>query len=157
MELAEISRANKLGPDLAKFEENRGKLEEAWANVVTEILGVVLRFTNDAEPAIKLLTDVLNIIAPAIPAVIELLTAILSLMTFQYSDYKTAMLRAALEIVQVRLAVMNLGKEDPPEIGDDPMFAQFFSAVEGAKRKLPKKWQRLAPDAAGRFPPLEDE
>ena len=78
---ATLRRTERIGPDVAKWEDMRGKFSEQTMNVQTELLNVALKFANEFEPLASAALVTLGLIAKGVekssPAIVATLTSLL--------------------------------------------------------------------------------
>lgn len=136
-ELADIRRAGRIGPDLAKFEDLRGRGMEKLADIQTELLKIVLQFVTAAEPAINVGIQQLSVIAAGMAVLSD---AMLSQLEAAQGNLAALTLNAD-ELKNIRRLQKELVKfarmdhEDELADGRDPFMeafrAQFGKAAPG--------------------------
>lgn len=119
-ELADLRRADKIGPDLARFENTRSKFEDKLSDAWTEILKVLLRIFETIEPAVKLGTDFVGLFAAALDQVLAAIDTVRAAMTWDGEDDKKA--AAALTNASERLtqALESFGRDKEEDDPEDP-------------------------------------
>ena len=130
-ELADIRRAQRIGPNASRVEDMRSKVMEKVADIGTEIYAEVAELLVKLEPAIDFLIKTLGLTADSIPAVIDKLTAIA-----EFTSLNPALIADALKEdpqekknrERMEKAVTNFinGKEDKEEEIDDPFMLQLL-------------------------------
>ena len=149
--LAEMRRADQNGPQLAKFEAERSKLETKMYDVMTKIQGAVL---EAVVPAMQVITALPQIIPAAAEVTVDRLTVLADQLIGLFADMKAQAAADAKELskAQKRLedimdAAMN--REDDDEVGADPFLQDFMGMDNGAGQlfgpQLPGRRGRMAP------------
>jgi hypothetical protein len=126
-----FARAERIGPDVAKWERIRSNAEEQLQRVGTEILKVVLNIFETFEPEIKALVELLKILPPAVEVGGKQLEILVDFATTDVAE----LLKDAKEVpgliqklmTAVKTAVDNINKppEDQPPF-NDPFLQDFF-------------------------------
>lgn len=120
-ELADLRRADKIGPDLARFENTRSKFEDKMADAWTEVLKVLLRIFETIEPAVKLGTDFVGLFAAGLDQVISAIDTVRAAVTWDggEDDRKAAV---ALKNASERLtaALESFGRDKEEDDPEDP-------------------------------------
>jgi hypothetical protein len=150
-ELADIRRAERIGPNLARFEDLRGQAMEKLADIGTEVLDQVLRLVVMLEPAIRAGIASGNVVAASVPVMSD---ALLSILAAQAGN------AAALGLTNEELAnLKRLNKEilnfarlewEDRNTGDDPFLAEFLDEFGLGEAKKPMR--RRAPGIAAGAP-----
>lgn len=131
-ELADLRRADKIGPDLARFENTRSKLEDKMSDAWTEILKVLLRIFETIEPAVKLGTDFVGLFAAALDSVLAAIDAVRAELTLA-DDEDDKRAGAALVAATKRMteALENFGREKEENDLEDPFLKQWLANFAG--------------------------
>jgi hypothetical protein len=150
-ELADIRRAERIGPNLARFEDLRGQAMEKLADIGTEVLDQVLRLVVMLEPAIRAGIASGSVVAASVPVMSD---ALLSILAAQAGN------AAALGLTNEELAnLKRLNKEilnfarlewEDRNTGDDPFLAEFLDEFGLGEAKKPMR--RRAPGIAAGAP-----
>ena len=137
-ELADIKRAERIGPDLARFESTRGKLSEKWGEVWTEILAVLAKFANAAEPFIEFAANTLGVIASGMEvgnAHLEIVSDFFSGRLAEIWDDVKAK-NAAQEKFNKSLEKLLLHQQDQEDDLEDPFMKLFLAQFMNAPVQL---------------------
>jgi hypothetical protein len=145
-ELADIRRAQRLGPDGAKVEDMRSRVMEKVADIGTEIYGEVAELLVKLEPLIDFLINVLGLTADSIPAIIDKLTAIAEFVSLNPALIADALKEDPAEKrnrQRMEKAVTDFmeGKKSEPDAMEDPFMIgllQQFGATKAAREAARK-------------------
>jgi hypothetical protein len=77
-QMADLRRANEIGPELARFQTTRSKLEDSLSDLGTEILDVLINLANRFEPAIDAFARYVDLVSAIIDFLKPILTEIAS-------------------------------------------------------------------------------
>lgn len=140
-ELSTLRRAEKIGPQLARFEDTKGKINEALSDLWSQILKILLDLFEAVKPlidrippGIDLVTATLEFQAKGIEQIFDLMTGNIQELKKDHAEsLKIAekMAKSLKELVE--------GQIDPfEEFDQDPLLTDFFnSATPGAVSVLP--------------------
>ncbi|MCI0333546.1 MAG: hypothetical protein L0228_10025 [Planctomycetes bacterium] len=149
-EMADLRRANELGPQLARFENTRGRLDEKLADIQTKILGVLLRWFEKAEPAIEAAIAAGDVVAASVPVIADTLEAQLAFMTggvvgAALDAFANAKERLAnLQALQRELVRLTKDQQDDKELVNDPFMQAFLREFADEARARPGVEERAA-------------
>jgi hypothetical protein len=127
-EMADIRRAEKIGPDIARFENIRSKFEDKAADLWTEVLKVLVKLFETVEPAIELTTDGIGVMTAGFETLNANIDAFRARFTATNEDNKLAQQAQAkasdnMAKAMKALAERNQEEEDP----NDPFMAMLMA------------------------------
>lgn len=155
-ELADIRRAQRIGPDAARVEDMRSKIMEKVADIGTGIYEKVGELLVKLEPGIDVVINVLGLLADATPSILDKLEAGMQIMSGSPAQIADALKEDPKEKAnreRMEKAVTNWieGKEAEKEDLEDPfmigLMGQFGQA--GAVRAAAGAGQQKAAPALG--------
>lgn len=76
-EMATFRRANRIGPEVARFESLRGRFEERLTDINTELLDVLMEFVQRYEDDVIAILDTMRDLAPAMKGSLSLVLGLL--------------------------------------------------------------------------------
>lgn len=132
-EMADLRRAEKIGPDLARFENVRSKLEDKTADLWTEVLKVLLKIFEVIEPAIEVVTDGIGVVTAGMEGVNVDLEIISDTLTGNFADMpqnfrdKTDAQNKLLKAI----ATLLTDQKDEPADAEDPFMNAFLANFAG--------------------------
>jgi hypothetical protein len=142
-EQALMRRADSIGPELARFESDMGRMNEAAAEIWTEILELLLKWYEHNRDKVEFLIDYLHMAAARLNQVSELwdfLSAVKNLDAkgalkefWEYIDATKRVGKAAMDFFDSEL--------EEKEMADDPFLHDFADLSErlGNKRHIGKR------------------
>jgi len=126
-DLAMYRRAERIGPDLAKFEQFKGRAEERLIDVGTTLLELGLRMWEKIEPAIDTAVDGISIGIEAASAIEAMLEKIAALMPGGETPEEAAKrLDPVIKKATDRIAKILSGEDDDLPL-NDPFLDQFLA------------------------------
>lgn len=151
-ELMMFRRADRIGGDIARFEDLRGRANDAMSDIWTEILRLMLDLAETVKPGLEEGVLILRVIPPAI----EMLSATFrewfdwwnnnaAGMAKDEADFNAAVLKLLKRLVELGDGM----KDDPP--GDDPWIGEFF-AIMDERRKWDERRRPAPAPAPGAHP-----
>lgn len=143
-EFADIRRASRIGPQLANVNNASGQVSAKMADVVTELLKVVVDATNSFQPLVPVLVNTLDLLAAGIPVISDAVVAVHQFLT---GDFAAAKNFDEKEQANLKRLVESIGALIRNEIEDkknkeEDIFAGYFlgnfGERPGAKPKPPR-------------------
>jgi hypothetical protein len=139
-EMAMMRRAQRIGPDVARFEQLRGKASEKLADVTTEILNQLFEIVNKFEPMISAGVEILGLLPPAIEVVGEAVQVNFDLLMGDFAGAWQDTKEGAEAIKKLGKAVKDfIDDSKQQDVVQDPFIQEFFDSLP----------QRLAQDRRG--------
>lgn len=138
-ELADIRRAERIGPNLARFEELRGEAMEKLADIGTEVLDQVLRLVVMLEPAIRVGIASGDMVAAGIPVMLDSLQSIAAAQAGNLAALgMTNEELANLKRLNAEIAKFARLEWDERNTGDDPFLEGFLGEFDAIRLKRPR-------------------
>jgi hypothetical protein len=136
-ELAEIRRAQRIGPELARFENDRSRAMTALSDIGSNILSVLLSMYELARPGIQNIITALELLAAGGEITSESVRGILDFLTGEeWRDNLERVQKAAGRIVSI------MEGSNEPEWADDPFFESLLKNADG-KALGEGKWREF--------------
>lgn len=125
-ELADIRRAERIGPDLARYETFRSRAQDRLADLQTEILSVMLRFFEAVEPLLEQGLHAADILVAQTQIMTAAMDANQRLLSGNIEGYMKAMERVGVAVVKFNKETMEfLKQENGDKKVDDPWLTSF--------------------------------
>lgn len=138
-ELADMRRANRIGPNAARVEDMRSRVMEKVADIGTEVYAKVAELVVKVEPAIDVLIDVLGLTADSIPNIVDTLIAIhqsMNPLTWKEALSESDSEKRNRQRMQAAVIRFIEGKEAEEEDTDDAFMLQFLNQFAEGKAGL---------------------
>lgn len=134
-ERAMFSRAERIGPDVAKWERLRGEAAERLAEIGTEILDLMFRVVEPLEPIAREILEASKLIPPGIEIMAVNLETIKDVMTGHWIEVFTEDIAAARAAQDKLLKAIKdyIDRKDADDPVVDPFLLEFFEI--GAERR----------------------
>lgn len=130
--MAEINRADRLGPQLADLSDITSRGQEALYDIVTELMSAFLDYAEELKPFVEAGIVAAQLIPPAISNVKEALDVLVAAAQLDYVgvfkegfDYVQ---KVADNTKKVAKILEEAGREDKEQV-NDPFIADFFRGV----------------------------
>lgn len=130
-EMADMRRAERIGPDLARFETTRAKWEDKASDLYTEILKVLLKIFEVVEPGVQLAADGIAVVAAGLEKINANIDAFQARFTATNEDNKRAAEAQAKASKNLERAIRDFGKDKEEEEIEDPFLKQFIANFAG--------------------------
>lgn len=126
-ELADIRRANQIGPQLARFEDLRGRANEKMIDLQTALLKELLQLADLLAPAIEAGLDLAEIVTEHTPTIVSLLKGGILESKAGTAAVSGALLGGVIPFLTKLLKIAKERKDD--EFDPDDMFLRDFQAM----------------------------
>lgn len=133
-ELADLRRADSIGPDLARFENMRSKVEDKLSDLGTQGIKILLRLVELFEPMVPHVINGINVLIAAGDlgiATIDKVVAALTVMNQNDDAAAAGAQLAALNRMRVALDALLAGQQQQQEDENDPFLAAFLAQFAG--------------------------
>lgn len=129
-ELATFRRAQRIGPDVAKWELLRGKMDEKLTDIGTEILKQIMEWANKWGPQIESALGLLGLVPPAIEMQGNILQAIYEALTFDIGGAMTDFQEASEGFKKLKKAIEDYIKDKKDDDLNDWAWGQFDQILQ---------------------------
>lgn len=129
-ELAGIQRADKIGPELARFENMRAKLEDKGQELWTEILAVLVKLANAAEPIFDVVGNGIDVLTASAELTNAQLATVIDFFDggdFDFAKHAEALTAAAGKQTRAVQDLLTFQKEQELEEEGDRFMNQFLA------------------------------
>lgn len=133
-EMADLRRAEKIGPDLARFEALRGKMEDKMYDLGTEIHAILLKIFEALAPAIETVINGISVAVAALGQVNASIDSLAATMTLSNQDNIVAANANAIATARLATAMKRFvdGQQDQQAaMTSDPFLDGFLSQFAG--------------------------
>jgi len=129
-EMAMMRRAERIGPDVAKWERMRGQASEKLTDVTTEILNQLFEIVNKFEPQITAAIEILGLLPPAIEAAGEAVQVQLDLLMGDVAGAWQDSKEGIEALKKLGKAVRDyIDDTKQQDIVQDPFIQEFFDSL----------------------------
>jgi hypothetical protein len=136
-ELANIRRANAVGPQLANFENDRGRAMTAISDIGTQLLSWITRLYEDFRPAIDVGIKALEVTAAAAEVTAEASAGVRDLQRLRFDQAEKHFEKSVKATERIGKILEGDAEDD---IMNDPFLDMFFGmAAPGVAPRLPRR------------------
>jgi hypothetical protein len=136
--LAEIRRAQRIGPDLAEFESERSRIQVALYDVGTELLSVLLQFFRAIEPLVDIVADGLEVVKTVLHSIADTMKDIIDWVKGDHGGAKQQLLDGFHKLFGMAQKAIDAVEKNNPDFMLNPFKTEFENAKRNIRRALPK-------------------
>jgi hypothetical protein len=133
--LAEMRRAQRVGPELANVENLRSRFETGMTNLTTEMLKILSGILRFIEPIANLAAAIPAVLAEIMKPGVDALEVIIDVLTLHFGDANKDRIQLMEDIKNLPKHLNDAVNGDPDPL-TDPFTADFFEMGEAATRAL---------------------